>query len=622
MSKGIPKLTFPRPLSLEALLMAAIAFGVFWRFVNLGNREFWYDEVLSLILFTGQKIAYSSPSENAPVLLADLQQLLSLPPESGIGNVFSTIANLLRGLAGGEPHPPLFFLSQHFWLRLFGNSEAATRSLGAIESVAAIASAYGLGRVVLGHRGGLILAALLAANPFYLFHSLNLRMYGPLVLWTILSAWALLEVIKLQAPAPNIKANPEWASSKVVAEDPPQTPPSGRGGKLADGVFKGGSGGSSDWGIPSLSTGFDHTHTELTSSTQTRALLFWNLLLIFSVTAGCMTFYLFIYWLVVLGAMILFLDRRHWWQHGLLVAIGALLTTPWLLWGTRQQLRNADFGRFDASPGFLAAMLKHSRDVAEVLGIHLLLGDWITSLPSTIAFLAGLGAIAVLAIAAIALWRRGARQILGIALLLGVFPLLLALAADVIGGKFTLGFGWGRSVIFILPGCLLLIAAWIEKATGRSRALVASILLGLYLAISIGDYTLRSRSTFHQLTDAIASTPTKPTLIAMNSRAWGHVLRLAYYIPSEMPVTLLAGDASKLAPALEKVLNEASPEYDRLVWFDSAKPIWSPATADYEKKQIEAVILQFGLEPTTSIPLSGTMSFDRFMTKVYDRNSR
>ena len=186
--------------SLEALLMGAIAFGVFWRFVNLGSREFWYDEVLSLILFTGQKIAYSNPSENAPVLLADLQQLLSLPPESGIGNVFSTIANMLRGIAGGEPHPPLFFLSQHFWLRLFGNSEAATRSLGAIESVAAIASAYGLGRVVLGHRGGLILAALLAVNPFYLFHSLNLRMYGPLVLWTILSAWALLEVIKLQAP--------------------------------------------------------------------------------------------------------------------------------------------------------------------------------------------------------------------------------------------------------------------------------------------------------------------------------------------------------------------------------------------------------------------------------------
>ncbi len=49
-------------------------------------------------------------------------------------------------------------------------------------------SAYGLGRVVLGHRGGLLLAALLGINPFYLFHSLNLRMYAPLVLWATLSA--------------------------------------------------------------------------------------------------------------------------------------------------------------------------------------------------------------------------------------------------------------------------------------------------------------------------------------------------------------------------------------------------------------------------------------------------
>ena len=51
---------------------------------------------------------------------------------------------------------------------------------------------------------------------------------------------------------------PEFNTKKVVAEDPPQTPPSKRGGKEAP-LFKGGLGGSSDWGIPFLSTGFDHT---------------------------------------------------------------------------------------------------------------------------------------------------------------------------------------------------------------------------------------------------------------------------------------------------------------------------------------------------------------------------
>ena len=572
--------------------MAAIAFGILWRFVNLDSREFWYDEVLSLLLFTGQKIAYSNPSENAPVVLAELHQLLSLPPESGIGDAFGTIANLLRGLAGGEPHPPLFYLSQHFWLRLFGNSEVATRSLGGILSAGAIASAYGLGRAVLGHRGGLLLAALLAANPFYLFHSLNLRMYGPLVLWTILSAWALLEIIKLQAPAGKTQlAKTQLAKTELISSSP----------------------------IPQTRAQTTEQTTELTRA-QTKARIFWTLLLIVSVAAGCMTFYLFIYWLVVLAAVALFLDRRRWWQYGLFVAAGALLTTPWLLWGTRQQLRNADFGRFNASPGFLAAMLKHLQDVAEVLGVHLVLGDWITSLPSKSAIAFGIGAIAFLGWAAFALWRRRERRILGIALLLGIFPLFLTLGADVISGKFTLGFGWGRSVIFILPGCLLLIAAWIERATGQFRALATSILLALYLAIGIGDYTLRSRSIFHQLADAIASESAKPALVAMNSRAWGHVMRLAYYIPPEMPVMLLAGDAPKLAPALEKVLGDETFQCDRLIWLDSAKPVWSSETTDAEKRHIEAAILQFGFKPASSVALSGTMSFDEFTTKVYERN--
>ena len=92
--------------------------------------------------------------------LADYTSLLHLPPMSGVGDFVKTLANLLRALAGGEPHPPLFYLSQHFWLYLFGNSEAAMRSLGVILSIGAIACAYGLGKILLGHRGGLLLGAL------------------------------------------------------------------------------------------------------------------------------------------------------------------------------------------------------------------------------------------------------------------------------------------------------------------------------------------------------------------------------------------------------------------------------------------------------------------------------
>ena len=160
------------PFSVEFWAVGAIALGILLRIINLGRREFWYDEVLALLLSSGQKIAYQTPQE-LPVKLADYTSLLNLPPISGVGDFVKTLANLLRGLAGGEPHPPLFYLSQHFWLYLFGNSEMAMRSLGVILSIGAIAIAYGLGKIILGHRGGLLLAALFAINPFYLFRPIK-----------------------------------------------------------------------------------------------------------------------------------------------------------------------------------------------------------------------------------------------------------------------------------------------------------------------------------------------------------------------------------------------------------------------------------------------------------------
>lgn len=562
------------PFSVEVWAIAAIALGIFLRIINLGSREFWYDEVLSLLLSTGQKIAYQTPEE-LPVKLADYTALLNLPAMSGIGDVLNTVPNLLRGIVGGEPHPPLFYLSQHFWLYLFGNSEIAMRSLGMILSIGAIAIAYGLGKTLLGHRGGLLLAALFAINPFYLFHSLNLRMYGPLVLWVTLSALSLLKVIDIDRSEMDSEMN--------------LPPKSGREVKFL-----------------------------------------WTLLLIGSVTAGCMTFYLFAYWMITLGAIVLCLDMRHWWQHGLRLGAGVFLTIPWGLWGTRQQLRNADFGRFDAPPGFLASMLKHLEDVASTLGIHLFLGDWITSLPKIIATIAGVFAIGCLMGGIIYLWQHHDRstrteaslthdrRLLILGIIMGIFPLLLALSVDIISGKFTLGFGWGRSLIFILPGSLLLITILIERSPGRWRQSLAGILLFLYLSISIGDFTLRPREMFHQIAETIATQPNSPTLIAMNSRAWGHVMRLAYYISPQMPVMLLAQDAANLAPALEKVLKNSPITYDRILWLDTAAPIWSDPTTDAEKQAITKLLQsQFSLTDTQS--LSGTMNSDEFTMQLYQK---
>ncbi|HEY9863843.1 MAG TPA: glycosyltransferase family 39 protein [Candidatus Obscuribacterales bacterium] len=539
-------------LTLETGLVLAIIIGIILRLTNLGSREYWYDEVLSLLLFTGQKIYYQAPTET-PVLLANYNQLLSLPSESNLTDFIQTLINLFRGIVGGEPHPLLFFITQHFWLRLLGNSEIATRSLNVIFSIAAIGCSYGLGRFYLGHRGGLLLTALVATNPFYLFHSLNLRMYTSLLLWTILSAWSLLKII-------------------------------------------------------------DQTENNLTRSQK----IFWNLLLIISVAAGCLTFYLFAYWVITLAVVVLYLDRRKWWQHAIRLGSGVLITIPWVLWGTRQQLRNADFGRFNSPTGFLATLLQHFKDVVNTLGNQLLIGDWSTNLPDNMITVTGCIILAGLIFVTIYAGKTENKKAVITTLIFAFFPLLLALLIDIKSGKFTVGFGAGRSLIFILPGCLLLITTWIEKSAGRWRNLLATALLGLYLTINIADFSIRNRQMFHQLSDIISTQPTTPTLIVMNSKAWGHVNRLAYYISPEYPVFLLAQESNKLSPALQKSLTPKPSVYGRIILLEAAEPIWSEPTTQAERETIQGILKpEYQLKKNQL--LQGTMDLDEFNLKIYER---
>ena len=521
-------------LTLETLFICAIVLGILLRLLNLGTRELWYDEVLSLLLSTGQKTRYWFQGDT-PVSLAQYTALLHLPYEGSLFAIVQTIQDLFRGLYAGEPHPPVFFFTQHLWLRLFGTSEIAMRSLPMLWSLGAIAAADGLGRKLLDRRGGLLFAALLATNPFYLFHSLNVRMYTPLVLWAILSVWALLEIIS----QPRRK---------------------------------------------------------------------WQIAFVLSIAVGLLTFYLFVYWVVVLAALILMLDRSRWLQHGVRMTIAGLLTVPWAILGTLKQLRNADFNRFgvrEGNPAFL-----HIQDLLQTIGAHLLVGDWATSLPIGVTILTGVFASSAIVITVIYLWRTGQRPILTIGLGISIFPLLLAFCVDVLARKYTVGFGWGRALIFVLPGCLLLMTIAIHQLKAR-QGIVALTLLLLYLSIDVEDLTVRHRSVFHQVAETVGSTP---TLIAMDSQAWGNVNRLAYYLPNPSRVDLIAQPAAQLGTSLKTALKGSS--YRRVLWLESADPVWSLPATDRDRQQIQQVLAErFSITKTQS--LRGTMSLDTFQLKLY-----
>jgi uncharacterized membrane protein len=539
--------------SFNYFLLLVIAIAVLLRVIQLGSRELWYDEVLSLLLATGNKIFYRSP-ENTAFALSAYHSLLTLPNENNFADTLVTISHVLKGILA-EPHPPLFFLEQHLWLRLWGNSEAAMRSLVMLFSLGAIGCAYGLGRRLLGHRGGLFLAALLGLNPFYLFHSLNLRMYGSLVFWAILTAWALTELIPIPHgnPSQNFKQN-NWS---------------------------------------------------------------WWFLLILGTASGLLTFYYFAVWVLTLSIGVLIWDRRQWWRYAIAFLIASGFNLPWWLWGTRQQLNNADLERFTDSNNFIVAIAKHLQELTQTLGTQLVLGDWASISPSWLISLTGLGAIAGLGLAIWMLKRQKQGFILGIGLLMGVFSLTLMFLVDVLKGQYTLGFGFGRSVIFILPGCLLLIAAAIVRANPLAQRAIATSLLVLYLGLNLADMGLRSREMFAQVANAIPPYLGHSTLIAINSRAWGHTFRLAYYLSPSADIQLLA----QQSPQLPKALNQAlfSNTYDRILWLDFMRPLWGEKSTEEERQKIQQILTEEYTLDRRQV-LRGTWDLDNFVMNSYQKS--
>jgi 4-amino-4-deoxy-L-arabinose transferase-like glycosyltransferase len=92
-------------------------------------------------------------------------------------------------------HPPLYYLMLHFW-RVFGESEAALRSLSAVAGALSVAVLYGLGARLFDRRTGFIAALLLALAPMHVWYSQQVRMYAWLGFWALLSSYLLVVALE------------------------------------------------------------------------------------------------------------------------------------------------------------------------------------------------------------------------------------------------------------------------------------------------------------------------------------------------------------------------------------------------------------------------------------------
>lgn len=145
------------------LLIIVIVAGAFLRFYQLGAESYWIDEMSTVI--EGQ--------QTIPQLLA----------------------------SGRLDQPPAFYIPFHYWEKVAGTSETATRSFSVLIGTACIAVLYLIGRELFGKTVGLVGAFLMAISEFQIYYSQITRYYIFFELLTLLSILFLILSLGNKKPA-------------------------------------------------------------------------------------------------------------------------------------------------------------------------------------------------------------------------------------------------------------------------------------------------------------------------------------------------------------------------------------------------------------------------------------
>jgi mannosyltransferase len=98
----------------------------------------------------------------------------------------------IPGILRHDGSPPLFYLLLHFWIRLFGNSEAATHTLPLLFGLLTIPAGMWAGWSLFGKRAGYYAAVLFAFSTFLTEYATETRMYELMGLLGILGTAAFI----------------------------------------------------------------------------------------------------------------------------------------------------------------------------------------------------------------------------------------------------------------------------------------------------------------------------------------------------------------------------------------------------------------------------------------------
>ncbi|MGL5879101.1 MAG: glycosyltransferase family 39 protein [Xenococcaceae cyanobacterium] len=186
------------------VLLGCLIVGLGLRFFNLDAKPPASIEIASLGFSLGH--GFLAIEIDRLISIKELLAPLQFDPTT-------TPKDTIRYLMSESTHPPLYFLLNHFWLKLRSPQNElellhAGRSLSAFFGAAAIPASFGLGYLAFRSRlAGHFAAALMAVSPYGIYISQEARHYTLTVLWIIASLCCLMVAVRY---IDNRKSLPIW----------------------------------------------------------------------------------------------------------------------------------------------------------------------------------------------------------------------------------------------------------------------------------------------------------------------------------------------------------------------------------------------------------------------------
>jgi 4-amino-4-deoxy-L-arabinose transferase-like glycosyltransferase len=160
------------PLALLMVLAAVV------RFATLAQQSLWYDEAVTAVRVL----------------------------QPSLGSTLSAVVHV-------ENTPPLYYVVAWGWTHVLGTGVLALRSLSAVAGVATVAVGWAVGRELGSRRAAIVLAAIVASNPLFVWYSQEARSYE---LFVLLASLAFLFFLRAHA-APTRRNLAAWTLCSVLA---------------------------------------------------------------------------------------------------------------------------------------------------------------------------------------------------------------------------------------------------------------------------------------------------------------------------------------------------------------------------------------------------------------------